>query len=217
MSASRLSRLLARPLAGLVHIYRVTLSPLLGMNCRFQPTCSEYAQQALAEYGAWRGSLLACKRIARCHPWGGSGYDPVPEADRQPGHALTGSTPDAKTLLQRERVLNHAYGLISRGNNEGGFDYIGQYVITEPEPVVAETWFFHAMLRWGLGDAPLFYGQRLLTDLLDAGQETAAMKVCLRCLQENPYFRPRDADIARLHDVAERLGNEDVTRALPPR
>ena len=78
-----LSRLLAWPILLLVQIYRVTISPLLGANCRFEPTCSSYAIEALRQHGAFRGSALAAKRIARCHPWGSSGYDPVPgpEAD----------------------------------------------------------------------------------------------------------------------------------------
>ena len=73
-----LSRMLAKPLIGLVRLYRVAISPLLGMNCRYQPTCSSYAIEALQRHVVWRGGWLAIRRIARCHPWGGSGYDPVP-------------------------------------------------------------------------------------------------------------------------------------------
>ena len=76
--AARLARWLAIPLAGLVRVYRVAISPWLGPRCRFQPSCSEYALEALERHGALRGSALALRRIARCHPWGGSGYDPVP-------------------------------------------------------------------------------------------------------------------------------------------
>ena len=72
------SRTLARPLIGLVKLYRVAISPWLGSNCRFQPTCSSYAIEALQLHGALKGGWLALKRIGRCHPWGGSGYDPVP-------------------------------------------------------------------------------------------------------------------------------------------
>lgn len=72
------ARLLAWPLVCLVWTYRLTLGPLLGPACRFQPTCSEYALDALKRHGPGRGSWLAVRRLARCHPWGSSGYDPVP-------------------------------------------------------------------------------------------------------------------------------------------
>jgi hypothetical protein len=63
----------------LIWLYRLVLSPVLGANCRFEPTCSAYAMEAIGRFGAWRGSMLALRRIGRCHPWGGSGYDPVPD------------------------------------------------------------------------------------------------------------------------------------------
>ena len=73
---------LARPLAalllGLIWFYRLFLSPLLGVNCRFQPSCSDYAREAISRHGSTKGSWLALRRIGRCHPFGGSGYDPVP-------------------------------------------------------------------------------------------------------------------------------------------
>lgn len=64
--------------------YKATLSPLIGARCRYAPTCSEYAAQALITHGAVRGSWLAAKRVCRCHPWGGSGYDPVPPRKCEP-------------------------------------------------------------------------------------------------------------------------------------
>jgi len=59
-------------------LYRYFISPLLGVNCRFSPSCSEYAKDTITRYGALRGGRLTVKRILKCHPWGGSGYDPVP-------------------------------------------------------------------------------------------------------------------------------------------
>lgn len=59
-------------------LYRAAISPLFPPCCRFTPTCSEYALQALRRHGPFKGSWLAIKRICRCHPWGDSGYDPVP-------------------------------------------------------------------------------------------------------------------------------------------
>lgn len=73
--------LFARCLLGLVHGYRYVLSPLIGPSCRFQPTCSAYALEALRRYGGLRGGWLAIRRLARCHPLGGAGFDPVPDAD----------------------------------------------------------------------------------------------------------------------------------------
>lgn len=62
----------------LVKFYKGAISPMLPAACRYTPTCSEYALQALRKYGPFKGLWLALRRIARCHPWGGSGYDPVP-------------------------------------------------------------------------------------------------------------------------------------------
>ncbi len=61
-----------------VRAYRVAFSPIVGQNCRFQPTCSQYALEALRTHGGVKGSWLILKRLAVCHPWGRSGYDPVP-------------------------------------------------------------------------------------------------------------------------------------------
>ena len=62
----------------LIAFYRTCISPLTPPACRYTPTCSQYAQEALKKYGAFKGGWLALKRILRCHPFGGSGYDPVP-------------------------------------------------------------------------------------------------------------------------------------------
>lgn len=61
-----------------VRFYQVAISPMLPPRCRYAPTCSQYAIEALQKHGAVRGSVLALRRICRCHPFGGSGYDPVP-------------------------------------------------------------------------------------------------------------------------------------------
>ena len=82
-----LGRVLAWPLLGLVWLYRLLVSPWLGNNCRYDPSCSQYALDALRAHGAFRGSLLAVQRIGRCHPWGGSGYDPVPPREQDPVQA----------------------------------------------------------------------------------------------------------------------------------
>lgn len=81
MKVHPIATMLAWPLLSVVWLYRNAISPLFGANCRYQPTCSAYATEALRRYGAFKGGMLALKRIGRCHPWGGSGYDPVPEEE----------------------------------------------------------------------------------------------------------------------------------------
>ena len=66
-------------LVSLIKLYRMLLSPYLGQQCRFTPSCSRYAMEALQRHGAIKGTWLSVKRLARCHPWGGSGHDPVPD------------------------------------------------------------------------------------------------------------------------------------------
>lgn len=82
-NAVQIVKLIARqvfgfPLIMLVKFYQICISPLKPACCRFTPTCSQYALEALKKYGPIKGLYLAVRRILRCHPWGGSGYDPVP-------------------------------------------------------------------------------------------------------------------------------------------
>jgi putative membrane protein insertion efficiency factor len=67
------------PLLLLLRAYKLGISPFLGQHCRFYPSCSEYAAEAIGRHGAWKGSLLAGKRLCKCHPWHAGGLDPVPE------------------------------------------------------------------------------------------------------------------------------------------
>lgn len=67
---------------GLIRFYQAVISPLTPPNCRFRPTCSEYAIEAFQRHGTLKGGLLTLKRILRCHPLGGSGFDPVPDSQR---------------------------------------------------------------------------------------------------------------------------------------
>lgn len=84
-SQSVLRRALSSVLVGSVRLYQWTLSPWLGSRCRFDPSCSNYAITAIRRHGPVRGAWLAARRVGRCHPWGASGYDPVPEDFRQDG------------------------------------------------------------------------------------------------------------------------------------
>ena len=73
------ARILRRLAKAPIHAYRWSLKPLIGAECRHLPTCSEYALDAIDVNGAWRGLWLTMSRMARCHPWGTSGFDPVPD------------------------------------------------------------------------------------------------------------------------------------------
>lgn len=66
-------------ISAIIGLYRYLISPILGPSCRFSPTCSEYAQTAVMRFGVFKGGWIAIKRIVSCHPWGKSGYDPVPD------------------------------------------------------------------------------------------------------------------------------------------
>lgn len=73
-----MSSLQAKAAMGLIKVYKTTISPVLPMACRYTPTCSEYMIEAIKKYGATKGTWMGLKRLSRCHPWGSSGYDPVP-------------------------------------------------------------------------------------------------------------------------------------------
>jgi putative membrane protein insertion efficiency factor len=79
MPARHAEAAIRRTLLAAIKLYQLALSPWLGRQCRYLPTCSAYAVESIERFGALRGSWLALKRLGRCHPWGGSGYDPVPE------------------------------------------------------------------------------------------------------------------------------------------
>lgn len=71
-------RVLGLALRGTIRAYQLFVAPILPPSCRYYPSCSHYAAEAVERHGPWHGSLLAVRRLLRCHPWGGFGYDPVP-------------------------------------------------------------------------------------------------------------------------------------------
>tara|TARA_Y100000996_G_C22289007_1_gene547277 strand:- start:347 stop:592 length:246 start_codon:yes stop_codon:yes gene_type:complete len=73
-----LNKVITFPLIILIRGYQLIISPILGSNCRFMPTCSEYAIESFKSYGLIKGFFLTIKRIGKCHPWGSHGYDPIP-------------------------------------------------------------------------------------------------------------------------------------------
>ena len=92
--------MMQRLLMGLVRGYRMLLSPWLGSACRFEPTCSAYALQALERHGAAHGSYLTLRRLARCHPWCEGGHDPVP-GTVLPHHVLPSGPPQDPLSLKK--------------------------------------------------------------------------------------------------------------------
>ena len=72
------SKIFVQPFIIIIKLYQIIISPVLGPNCRYMPTCSEYAIDTFKSYGLIKGLYLSIKRISKCHPWGGQGYDPLP-------------------------------------------------------------------------------------------------------------------------------------------
>ncbi len=85
---TRIGAVLAAAVGGALRLYRLLVSPLLGPACRFEPSCSRYAEIAVRRHGVLRGGRLAIARLLRCHPLGGQGFDPVPEPEGTPSSRL---------------------------------------------------------------------------------------------------------------------------------
>ena len=101
--------MLARLLISIVRFYQLAISPWTPSACRYTPTCSSYALGALERHGAARGGWLALRRIGRCHPWGGHGYDPVPPTA---GHeSVTDSSESTEGINRLERMDCAAAGI----------------------------------------------------------------------------------------------------------
>lgn len=92
-----LSWLFEKIFLAIIAAYRWTLSPLIGRQCRYQPTCSIYGREAIKEWGPWRGGWMALRRICRCHPWHAAGFDPVPPKPGKQEH--TKPQNDTKTVI----------------------------------------------------------------------------------------------------------------------
>lgn len=206
------SRLLAKPLIWLVRLYRLVVSPWLGGNCRYQPTCSVYAIEALQRHGVLRGSSLALRRIARCHPWAGSGFDPVPGKSDARTRRSTGAAGELDTA--RKRVLNHAYGFISRDNYDGGLKHILDWIDEDPEPVAAWAWFLDHMLSWENQQPALRFAQHYLHDHLRHGEQIPAVKLIMRCRLIDECFRPSPEDSVAAVAACNACGNEDLAAML---
>ena len=73
-----INKIIALPLILIIKTYQIFISPMIGQNCRYLPTCSEYTVECLKQFGIIKGAFISIKRISNCHPWGSHGYDPVP-------------------------------------------------------------------------------------------------------------------------------------------
>ncbi|WP_394805428.1 membrane protein insertion efficiency factor YidD [Kordiimonas aestuarii] len=102
---------------GFIKFYQLFISPILGPSCRFQPTCSAYGLEAIRLHGAIRGGYLTIRRILKCHPWGGFGYDPVPQSARY--NASDGSQECACSTIKKSEEAEverpHDQGMTSHG------------------------------------------------------------------------------------------------------
>ena len=122
--AARRPRIAKALLLAPIALYRWTLSPLLGVNCRHLPTCSDYAREAIDRNGAWKGGWLALSRLCRCHPWGSHGYDPVPDLERRaspasrPGATGGGACLGDSTRRNPARTLAFERPLTCAGTQE---------------------------------------------------------------------------------------------------
>jgi hypothetical protein len=115
---------------------------------------------------------------------------------------------------RRQKVANHAYGFISRGNREGGFGHIRKWIAAEEDADEAVNWFFNEMMRWEQKDAALFFGQECFAHFLHHDRDALALKLMSRCLHEDPAWRPRREDRQAALVLAERHGREDLLPAL---
>ena len=115
---------------------------------------------------------------------------------------------------ERKTVATHAYGLISRGNREGGLKHIRNRVASEADPDEAIIWFFNEMMRWENKDAALYFGQEAFAHLLHHEREPAALKIVSSCLYEEPRWKPRPEDRQAAIEMAERRGRQDLSGPL---
>ena len=121
----------------------------------------------------------------------------------------------AKDLLkERQKVANHAYGFISRGNREGGFAHVREWLEKESEFEEAWQWFFEEMLRWENKDPALFFAQEYLSRLLEWQKETDVLKLIVRCLHHNERWQPSDESKHAVKEIASRHERGDVLKRL---
>ena len=114
----------------------------------------------------------------------------------------------------RETVANHAYGFISRGNREGGFAHIMDWIRKEPDVHDASRWFFNKMMKWESKDAALFYAQIYIAHLLHHDEDLQVLKLVSVCLHENPAWKPKAEDRQHVIELAEKYQRDDLLASL---
>jgi hypothetical protein len=115
---------------------------------------------------------------------------------------------------ERSRILNHAYGFVSRDNRAGGLQHIYAWLAQDPRPAEGWAWFFNAMLRWERNDAALFFGQRYLHRLLLVDEHVAAVKLIMRCRMLDETWKPDADDLEAAIKAAQICRNEELQVVL---
>jgi hypothetical protein len=115
---------------------------------------------------------------------------------------------------ERQKVASHAYGFISRGNREGGFAHIMDWIQKEPDIHAASAWFFSTMLKWESKDPALFYAQTYVAHLLHHNEDMKALKLVSICLHENPRWKPNTEDRQHVIELAQKFQREDLLALL---
>lgn len=117
-------------------------------------------------------------------------------------------------LAKRRKVADHAYGMISRGNRDGGFAHLRQWIATESDSSGSASWFFNEMMRWETKDAALFFAQECLAHFLHHDEDRPALKLIARCLHENPRWKPAAAERQHTLELLERHKRDDLLALL---
>jgi len=133
----------------------------------------------------------------------------IPESLEPDEEAIAGDLEKA-----RIEVLTHAYGFVSRGNREGGFKHITDWIAKDPDAVAAWAWFFNRMMDWNENEHALYFAQHYIHDMLQHGEKIPALKVIMRCRLANEQFRPLSEDIPAAIAAAESSGNIELAAVL---
>ena len=120
----------------------------------------------------------------------------------------------AELIEERQAIISHAYGFVSRGNRAGGLAHIQSQIDREYDLDEASHWFFNEMLKWENSDAALFFAQRHLHRLLQQSREAAALKILSQCFHANPKFKPAAEDREEVIELTERHGRNDLLQFL---